>query len=85
MKMVSKRVAGAFVGLALLLTGCATGGVSQADLYGPNFGVRVLPHFDADHDPDPVAITNGLYSGRPLNPCERCSPQSALTWSGWTP
>lgn len=70
---------------ALLLGACATS-VSVSDLYQPNFGRRVLPHFDASADPDPVAITNGLYAPWPLqDPCYRCSSQSQFNWAGWAP
>jgi hypothetical protein len=49
------------------LTACATGsGVSVADLYKANYGVRVFPHFDASADPDPAVIANGLYVPRTL-------------------
>ncbi len=68
----------------LLLSACATS-VSVSDLYQPNFGRQVLPHFDASADPDPVAITNGLYAPWPLDPCYRCSSQSQFTWAGWAP
>jgi hypothetical protein len=69
----------------LLASGCATS-VSVSDLSGPNFGYRVMPHFDASGDPDPMAVTNGLYMPRTLrNPCYGCSSQSQLDWSGWAP
>lgn len=68
-----------------LLSACATG-VLVSDLYEPNFGVRAFPHFDAAVDPDPMAITNGLYAPRPLqNLCYRCYSQSQLDWTGWSP
>jgi hypothetical protein len=49
------------------LAACATGtGVTVSDLYKPNYGVHVFPHFDASADPDPAAIANGLYVPRTL-------------------
>jgi len=49
------------------LTACATGGgVTVADMYKANYGVHAFPHFDASADPDPAAITNGLYIPRTL-------------------
>jgi len=49
------------------LTACATGGgVTVADMYKANYGVHAFPHFDASADPDPAAITNGLYVPRSL-------------------
>lgn len=69
----------------LLLSACATS-VSASDMYKPNYGLRVLPHFDASVDPDPMAIANGLYAPRPLqDPCYRCSSQSQFNWAGWSP
>lgn len=49
-----------------LLSACASTGVSEADLYKPNHGLQVFPHFDAGVNPDPLAVANGLYSQRPL-------------------
>jgi hypothetical protein len=69
----------------LLISACATS-VSVSDLSGPNFGYRVLPHFDASVDPDPAAVANGLYMPRHLlDPCYACSSQSQLNWAGWDP
>jgi hypothetical protein len=52
---------------ALGLTACATGsGVSVSDMYKANYGVHLLPHFDASADPDPAAIAGGLYVPRTL-------------------
>lgn len=60
------------------LTACATGsGVSVADMYKTNYGVRVFPHFDASADPDPAAIANGLYMPRTL--------RGAPAKSSWAP
>ena len=60
------------------LTACATGsGVSVADMYKPHYGVQVFPHFDASADPDPAAITRGLYVPRAL----RGTPSQ----SSWAP
>jgi hypothetical protein len=60
------------------LTACATGsGVSVSDLYKPNYGRHVFPHFDASADPDPAAVTNGLYVPRTL--------RSAPSQSSWAP
>ena len=70
---------GALLIAILLLSACAT--VSPSDLYQPNFGRWSPAHFDASVDPDPRAIANGLYA----SPCNRCSSQSQLNWSGWTP
>jgi hypothetical protein len=70
---------------ALLLSACATS-VSVSDMYKPNFGLRVYPHFDAAGDPDPMAVANGLYAPRPLEgPCYLCSSQSQFNWAGWSP
>jgi hypothetical protein len=70
---------GALLIAILLLSACAT--VSESDLYQPNFGRWSPAHFDASVDPDPQAIANGLYA----SPCYRCSSQSQLNWSGWSP
>ena len=80
---------GALLLVVLLLSACAT--VSEADLHQANFGVWKPAHFDASVDPDPQAISNGLYaspsfaSPNLLVPCYRCSSQSQLNWSGWAP
>jgi hypothetical protein len=80
---------GALLIAVLLLSACAT--VSESDLNHPNFGVWSPSHFDASVDPDPRAISNGLYatpswgSSNLLVPCYRCSSQSQLNWSGWSP
>jgi hypothetical protein len=80
---------GALLIAVLLLSACAT--VSESDLYQPNFGRWAPEHFDASVDPDPRAIANGLYASPSLAspnllvPCYRCSSQSQLNWSGWTP
>jgi hypothetical protein len=72
------------IAAASLLSACAS--VTADDLYKPNFGRHLLPHFDASADPDPLAITNGLYASPTLNdPCYLCSPQSRLTSAGWAP
>jgi hypothetical protein len=68
----------------LLLSACATS-VSVSDLYQPNFGRQVLPHWDGSADPDPEAVANGLYTPRPLQQCYLCSPQAQFQWSGWAP
>ena len=62
---------------ALGLSACATSGVSVSDLYKDNYGVQVFPHLDASADPDPVALTNGLYVPRTL----RAAPSP----SSWAP
>ncbi len=63
---------------ALSLAACATGsGVSVSDLYKANYGVKVFPHFDASADPDPAAVTNGLYVPRTL--------RGAPSQSSWAP
>jgi hypothetical protein len=69
---------------ALLLSACAS--VTADDLYKPNFGRTVLPHFDAYTDPDPMAVTNGLYASPSLHdPCYLCSPQSRFNSAAWAP
>jgi len=68
-----------------LLSACATQ-VSVADMYGPNFGLRVLPHFDAESDPDPKAVVNGLYAPRPLQGTWLRSPsQAPSAGDTWAP
>ena len=75
---------GALIIAVLLQSACA--GVSVSDLSRPNFGSQALPHFDAAFDPDPMAITNGLYAPRPLQgPCSFCASRSQSTWMGWSP
>jgi hypothetical protein len=76
---------GALLIAVSLLSACAT--ISASDLAQPNFGAHVLPHFDAAGDPDPMALSNGMYASPIwLNPCYRCSSRSQFnTWSGWTP
>lgn len=75
---------GALMITVLLQSACA--GVSVSDLSRPNFGSQALPHFDAAFDPDPLAITNGLYAPRPLQgPCSFCVPQGQSAWMGWSP
>jgi hypothetical protein len=76
------------VGISLaavsLLSACAT--VTADDLYKPNFGRQVLPHFDASADPDPMAITNGLYASPNLRgPCYFCASQSRFDSAAWAP
>ena len=80
---------GALLVAVLPLPACAPS-VTLSDLSQPNFGYRVLPHFDASVDPDPVAVANGLYA--PVisqDPCLRgffrCSTQDQFNWSGWAP
>jgi hypothetical protein len=76
--------AGLLIAAVSLLSACAS--VTADDLYKPNFGRQLLPHFDASADPDPMAITNGLYASPTFNdPCYLCSPQSRLTSAGWAP
>jgi hypothetical protein len=69
MKLVLPSLSQCAKGLLLiavfLLDACATGEYIS-DIYKPNFGLRVFPHFDASVDPDPIAIANGLYAPRPL-------------------
>jgi len=72
------------IAAASLLSACAA--VTADDLYKPNFGRQVFPHFDASVDPDPMAITNGLYASPHFNdPCYFCSPQSRFNSSAWAP
>jgi hypothetical protein len=72
------------IGVVALLSACA--GVTADDLYKPNFGRQLLPHFDASADPDPLAITNGLYASPSLrDPCYLCSPQSRFNSAAWAP
>jgi hypothetical protein len=67
-----------------LLGACAS--VTADDLYKPNFGRQLLPHFDASADPDPMAVTNGLYASPSLHdPCYLCSPQSRFNSAAWAP
>jgi hypothetical protein len=76
---------GALLIAVSLLSACAS--ISASDLAQPNFGAHVLPHFDASGDPDPLALSNGIYAS-PIwqNSCFRCSSQSQFNnWSGWTP
>lgn len=77
---------GTLLSAVLLLSACAARDY-VSDMYQPNFGLRVFPHFDASVDPDPVAIANGLYTSRPLQgPCYLCSrSQSQFNWAGWSP
>lgn len=68
-----------------LLSACA-GRDYVSDMYTPNFGLRVFPHFDASADPDPMAVANGLYAPQPLKaPCYHCSTQSQSNWTSWAP
>jgi hypothetical protein len=75
---------GALLITVVFLSACAMG-VSESDLYQPNFGLRMVPHFEAAVDPDPTTLANGIYgSARFQNRCYRCSsewPQSA----DWAP
>jgi hypothetical protein len=77
---------GALLIAVLLLSACASRDY-VSDMYQPNFGLRVFPHFDASVDPDPAAIANGLYTSRPLQgPCYFCSrSQSPFDRAGWSP
>lgn len=76
---------GTTLSAVLLLSACATS-VSVSDLYQPNFGRQILPHWDGSADPDPMAIANGLYTPRPLqNSCYLCSPRAQFQWGGWAP
>jgi hypothetical protein len=76
--------AGLLIGVVALLASCAS--VTADDLYKPNFGRQVFPHFDASADPDPMAVTNGLYASPNLNtPCFFCSPQSRFNAPTWAP
>ncbi|MEA3142417.1 MAG: hypothetical protein QOK23_4586 [Gammaproteobacteria bacterium] len=74
---------GALLIAVLILSGCATE-VSIADLSGPNYGLRLLAHFDASLDPDPTALANGIYASKPLQDwCYRC--YQAPDASAWSP
>ena len=85
MTSLIRRTKATLVIAVLLLSACATS-VSVSDLSSPNFGYRVLPHFDASVDPDPRAVANGLYAPRPLlGPCYWCSTQSQMNSAGWSP
>lgn len=68
---------GGLLAAALGLSACATSGVSVEDMYKPNFGRHVFPHFDASANPDPGIVANGLYVPRSL----RSAPSS----SSWSP
>jgi hypothetical protein len=73
---------------ASLLGACAMQHDYLSDMYQSDYGAgaRHLPHFDASADPDPLAITNGLYTQRPLQgPCVFCSSQSRFNWAGPSP
>jgi hypothetical protein len=75
---------GALLIVALALSACATS-VSESDLYGPNYGLRVVPHFGADMDPDPTALANGIYGSTKFQyRCYRCSNQWPNS-SDWAP
>ncbi|MGB6307236.1 MAG: hypothetical protein WBF89_05525 [Steroidobacteraceae bacterium] len=76
---------GALLAAVSLLSACAT--VSDADLAQPNFGRQVFPHFDASVDPDPMALSNGIYASPSIQDrCYRCSSWSQFnSWSSWTP
>jgi hypothetical protein len=84
MPALTGLVRGSSLIAVLLLSACATS-VSVSDLSQANYGLQKLPHIDGSVDPDPRAISNGLYSPRPLQQCYLCSPQSQLNWSGWSP
>jgi hypothetical protein len=74
---------GALLMAALSLSACAT--VSESDLYGPNYGLQVVPHFGVDMDPDPTALANGMYGSTKFqNRCYRCTNQWPNT-AGWAP
>ena len=67
-----------------LLSACAS--VTADDLYKPNFGKHVFPHFDGSRDPDPMAVANGLYASPSIHdPCYLCSSQSRFDSSAWAP
>jgi hypothetical protein len=84
MPTVTGCIRGSTLIAVLLLSACASA-VSMSDLYQPNFGRQVLPHWDGSADPDPMAVANGLYTPRALQPCYQCSPQAQFQWSGWAP
>jgi hypothetical protein len=72
------------IGVVALLSACAS--VTADDLYQPNFGRHLLPHFDASADPDPMAVTNGLYASPSFHdPCYLCSPASRFSSPTWAP
>ena len=64
MRSISLIAKGGLVIVALGLSACATSGVSVEDMYKPNFGRYVFPHFDASANPDPGVVANGLYVPR---------------------
>jgi hypothetical protein len=73
MRLLLNSSKGALLAAAFLFSGCATQDYASR-MYGPNFGLRVFPHFDASLDPDPKAIANGLYTAKLLQgPCYFCS------------
>lgn len=85
MRSLLRCTQGALLVSVGLLSACA-GRDYVSDMYTPNFGLRVFPHFDASADPDPMAVANGLYSPQPLQaPCYRCSSQSQFSRAGWAP
>jgi hypothetical protein len=82
--LVSSAKACLLIAAAALLAACAS--VTADDLYKPNFGLQVFPHFDASADPDPMAVANGLYASPNLHaPCYLCSPQSRFNAPTWAP
>jgi hypothetical protein len=85
MPSFSRCIKGALACGALLLSACATSGVSVSDLYQSNYGREMLPHLDASYNPDPMAIANGMYAPRAVQECYLCSSQSRLGWATWAP
>ena len=77
MRTFSLMTRGGLLIVALGLGACASSGVTVEDMYKPNFGRYVFPHFDASANPDPDTIANGLYVPRHLRP----APAS----SSWSP
>jgi hypothetical protein len=77
MRSISFVARGGLLIAVLGLSACATSGVSVEDMYKPNFGRYVFPHFDASASPDPGIIANGLYVPR--------SMRAAPSGSSWSP
>ena len=77
MRAISLMMKAGVLVTALGLSACATSGVSVEDMYQPNFGRTVFPHFDASASPDPGIIANGMYVPRNF----RAAPSS----SSWSP
>jgi hypothetical protein len=83
-----------FLIICLALSACATDYASQ--LSEPNFGRQSGLHYSEGETMDPTLMMNGIYASKQLNGAPlplgafclteyRCSQQSQLWSSGWTP